>query len=99
MLTTAHHEDEKITYLKLKRHIEQNHPTKVVESKDESGNTIRIPKPYSLFEELGWQNIFNPDKTPVTRLAKDLGLGPTLFLMSAKSMSCLFILLTILSIP
>jgi len=32
-------------------------------------------------------------------MAKQLGVGPTLFLMSTKAMSCFFIFLTLLNFP
>jgi hypothetical protein len=37
--------------------------------------------------------------SPVTPLAKEIGLGPTMFLMSTKALSILFFFLTIINLP
>ena len=39
------------------------------------------------------------NRIKVTDMAKAIGVGPTLFLMSTKSLACLFFILTIINIP
>ena len=91
--------DEKISYLRLKRHIVNNHPT------DLKGNS------FGICEELGYlpcsNCCFPVRKNPKTgaqeievrRLHQQLGLGPTLFLMKTKTLAYLFLFLTILNLP
>lgn len=38
-------------------------------------------------------------ESPVSPLAKEIGLGPSMFLMSTKALSILFFFLTILNLP
>ena len=90
---------EQISYIKLKRHIEQNHPC------NDDGES------YGMCEELGWLPCMNlcfdkkknkatkKDEINVTEVQKRIGLGPSLLLMTTKALGYLFLYLTILNIP
>ena len=82
--------------MKMLRHYEQNHPTKVYE--DIHGKGVK-EVPFSMWDELG-------DLVPMKRCSKktspmsrQIGIGPSLFLMSSKSFAILFIILTVICIP
>ena len=57
-----------------------------------------------MFEDLGslfYDHIFNKNdkKEKITKMAKKLGIGPTLFLLSTINLFVLFSFLTIINIP
>ena len=102
-------DDEQISYLKLQRHIQTNHP--VDEAGDPFGLTATIGS-LGLLDELrgcggacegadeGRHTEAKEEKRiEITRLQQQIGLGPTLFLMAAKALAWLFFLLTLLNIP
>ena len=87
------------------RHIELNHPTyeltdgKSADKYDEDAPDLTYSR-FGLCGDLGTLRSHCeccPQQT--TEMAKQLGVGPTLFLMSTKALSCFFIFLTILNIP
>lgn len=81
---------------KLFEHIEKYHPRKRKDGKE--------PSKFGLCDNLGTLDIF-PCKTKksedkdVTELAKQIGLGPTLFLMSTAGLVKLFMILFVLNLP
>lgn len=89
--------EEAITLQKLEKHILDQHPSKTI--KDEDGVAKEVP--FRLCDPLGSLPIplgkyFAKD---VTELSQEIGIGPTLFLMSTKAMSLFFLLITLISIP
>jgi hypothetical protein len=101
--------DEQISYLKLQRHIQTNHPV------DEDGNLFKLTAnigSLNLLDALtGCSGAFEgadegrhteekeEKRIEITRIQQQIGLGPTLFLMAAKALAWLFFLLTLLNIP
>jgi hypothetical protein len=68
---------------------------------DESTNDAPVEKSFSMCDNLGFLPLplgeyFNKD---VTEMSQEIGIGPTLFLMSTKAMSWFFLFISILSIP
>lgn len=83
-----------LSYLELKASIQQTHPV------DEQG------KKYSICSHMGSFPCFgvidgNTGKTKVliSDAQKDLGLGPTLMLMTTRSLGYLFVILALVNIP
>jgi len=81
--------DEQISYLRLKRHIEQYHPT------NEDGRFFPV------CIELGSLSCCKRGKQKyvITEQQQEVGLGPTLLLMVTKSFFWLFLWLTLISLP
>lgn len=89
--------DEQISYLKLKRHIQRNHPFR------EDGRR------FSIFETIGHlptcpaccykKKEDKPEPIKITKIQQEIGLGPTLFLMATKSLAYLFFCLALLHLP
>ena len=98
-------DDEKISWIRLRSHININHPRRPNGEK------------YSVCDEVGWLPCSNccfkklpkiiqakggakrADAIYVTELAESLGLGSSLFLFFTKALAWLFFFLTILNIP
>jgi hypothetical protein len=79
--------EERISYDKLKKHISELHPR---------DNKDRI---FSMFDRISLLPVMNCWIQEPSELQKQLGMGPTLFLMSTRFMAWLFLLLTIINIP
>jgi len=54
---------------------------------------------FSLFDEIGDLVPMKRCLKKTTPMSRQIGIGPTLFLMSSKSFAVLFIVLTIMCIP
>jgi len=92
-------DEEKISYLKLVSHIQQNHPM------NKSG------KRFGICEELGFLPCFEccfqmrkkknseDEEIDVSLAQQQLGLGPTLLLMLTKAFAFLFLFLTLINVP
>lgn len=86
------------------RHIEITHPTyekKSLEKEDKDQAPNLWYSKFSIFDNLGAlkpNTKFWPKQSP-TEMSKQLGIGPTLFLMSTKAMSWFFLVLTIINFP
>jgi len=102
--------DDAVSRIKLTRHIENHHPTKTVQYNvcDEEGNEKRIDGMpirkltqvrFGVCEELGTLPICKRCVKDTSPMAKQVGVGPALFLMSTKALSWFFLFLTILNIP
>ena len=88
---------EKLNYTELMAHIRNTHPTNDEAPNAEDADYVM----FSICDRLGSLKPSIPcckTDTP-TLMARQLGLGPTLFLMSTKAFACLFFFLTILNIP
>ena len=84
---------EKINFVELKRFIDDTHPTQEI---TENG-AIQV-QPFSITEDIG--HLFQCCGEPeTTNLAKQLGVGPSLFLMTTKFMSILFAILAVFNMP
>ena len=92
-------DDDEITYDKLVRFIEQNHPTKVVEAKEGEENTKSRQESFSIFEDVGTLKVVKCCNERISPMAIELGIGPTLFLLSTKAMAWFFFFLTIINLP
>ena len=86
------------TAIDLQRHYEENHPTKTEEVKD-GKNIGKCGVPFDIKDELGMLMPLK-DLTPdTTDMAKQIGIGQSLFLLSTKAYAWLFVFLTILNLP
>ena len=85
-----------IKMMKMLRHFEQNHPTKVYE--DNFGKNCK-EVPFSMCDELGNLVPMKKCSKKTSSMSRQIGIGPSLFLMSSKSFAILFIILTIVCIP
>lgn len=54
---------------------------------------------FSFFERLGYLPFMSCMVSEPTQLAAEIGVGPTLFLMSTRAMAILFFILTFVNIP
>jgi hypothetical protein len=84
-------EAEVIDYANLKNYIINTHPT--------DGNNDS--EPFGLCASVGslpWLCCRSSDDR-ISAMSQEIGVGPTLFLMSAKSLAILFFVLTIINIP
>jgi hypothetical protein len=54
---------------------------------------------FGIFDSIGYHPFSQCCQSPITPLAKELGIGPSLFLLSTKSLAYLFLILTIINIP
>lgn len=92
-------------YAELMDHINFTHPRH--ETSDSKGNRIKVPFGvcdtavgdlccHSRGKKEGSEEDVD---TTVTECARQIGLGPTLFLMSTKAMAYLFLVLGILNLP
>lgn len=85
------------------------HPTVEVPVENDGGEGEKPEQPYRLFylkEELGFLAPEIPflckgkdGESRVTDMAKQLGLGPSLFLMSTKAFAWFFLIISIFNIP
>lgn len=92
-------------YIELINHIDEVHPRK--ERKNKHGEDKQVP--FGICDEIGdlcccakigmVVEEDDPDKGRVSDAARELGIGPTLFLMNLKALAYLFAVLTILNIP
>jgi len=101
---------EKIDYVETMRYIENTHPTieldeKAIEERVKKG-LLHEDEPeiaFHSFSLCGTLGTLRPAMAccpmETTEMAKQLGVGPTLFLMSTKALSCFFLFLTILNVP
>lgn len=88
-------ENSVISYHKLKQHIYKNHPSKKYEKGKENKD-----RNFSWREDIGILPICKClNRKQPTRLAQELGIGATLFLMSTRAMTILFAVLSIMNIP
>lgn len=84
--------DEKISYYKTKRHIYDQHPIKVDPETHEEER-------FGVFDELGFLPIGKCCEKDIEEMAQQIGIGPTLFLLSTKALGYFFLFVTILSLP
>lgn len=87
--------DDAVSHIRLTRHIENHHPTKTVTDDDGQLKQVR----YGICEELGMLPACKCCVKNTSSMAKQIGVGPALFLMSTKALSWFFLFLTILNIP
>jgi hypothetical protein len=88
---------EDISFAKLNNYIIDNHPTAPPEEGEEDTDDV---KQFGMCDYLGshhWLCCGVDDK--ISPLSKQIGIGATMFLMSAKSLACLFFVLTLINIP
>lgn len=86
-------ENSVISYHKLKQHIYKNHPSKKFNKNDKDRN-------FSWNDGIGTLPICKClNKKQPTKLAQELGIGATLFLMSTRAMTILFAVLSVMNIP
>lgn len=91
-------DDDEITYDKLVRYIEQNHPTKLVEA--EQGEELNSKQEkFSIMDDVGTLRVVKCCAERISPLAIEIGIGPTLFLLSTKAMAWFFFFLTIINLP
>ena len=86
-------QETKITYENLRHHIINMHPTKSIDKDSRKRSKFSICDPIGFLPVFKWLN-----KKP-SDLSQELGVGPTLFLMSTRGMFWLFTFLTIINIP
>jgi hypothetical protein len=67
----------------------------VVENKD--GKITR--KTFSIFGKIGSFGFMKCCASDTTPMAKEIGIGATMFLMTTKSLSWFFLILTIINLP
>ena len=79
-------EDDKLDIVALKKAIFSMHP-------------MEGEKSFGICSSLGGYPLFECCEKKVSPLAKEIGLGPTMFLMSSKALSCLFFILTLINLP
>ena len=72
------------------------HPTKTVTSAD--GKTSE-KVPFGVLENLGTLSPINSMLGETTEMARQLGVGPSLFLLSTKAFAYFFLFMTVLHIP
>lgn len=82
--------EERISYVKLLRHIENHHPCKNVDS-----NKVK----FNFCDHLGSLPFCCCGSRKVSEMAQQIGIGPTLFLMSTKALSWFFFFLTLVNAP
>ena len=87
--------DKNIQFLKLQRHIEMQHPTKTRKLPDNTSEQV----PFGVCENLGTLSPIKALLGQTTPMARQLGVGPSLFLLSTKAFAWFFFFLTILHIP
>ena len=78
--------DEKLDITALDNAINSMHPMRGEES-------------FGICSRVGRYPMLKCMESPITPLAKEIGLGPTMFLMSSKALSVLFFFLTIINLP
>lgn len=96
--------EEKVNYIELMAHIQNNHPSIDVPTDSKSISGSQPPSPFrsfSLCDELGFLAPCFPccKKDKPTLMAQKIGLGPSLFLMSTKAFAWFFLAITVLNIP
>lgn len=90
-------DQEKISYQELMKYIYKVHPTKITGQ----GLEVRREK-FGVCESLGSLQMCTCKQNrakETTQMARQIGVGPTLFLMTTKAFSQLFFFLSILYIP
>lgn len=81
-------QEEEISFAKLKNYIIDNHPTN------------KATEPFGVCDYVGnnpWLCCCRDAR--ISEMSQEIGVGPTMFLMSAKSLAILFFVLTIINIP
>ncbi len=92
-------DEEELSYIKLVNHINLNHPS------TEEGERFSICEYIGSFPfffccfKTKTNTRLAVEEIDIPRVAQQLGLGPTLFLMTTKSLAWLFFLLTLLNTP
>ena len=91
-------EDNKVDYIKLLIYINQYHPTR---ERGENKAEDNIPKEMSfgMWESIGSLQICKCCQGDTTDMAKQIGIGATLFLMSTKALAVFFFVLFLINIP
>lgn len=86
--------EQRIEYSKIRDYIDIMHPTVKVEGKEEE-------QPFGLFDTLGRFQICPCLKKErnITEMASQIGIGPTVFLLTTRSLIWLFVILSILNAP
>jgi hypothetical protein len=78
--------DDKLDSVALDKAINMYHPTNGGES-------------FGICSSVGRYPMLKCCESKITPLAKEIGLGPTMFLMSSKALSVLFFFLTVINLP
>lgn len=87
--------DKDVQLYKLQNHIDNMHPTKTITRPD--GKTEEVS--FGVCENLGTLSPIKALLGKTTPMARQLGVGPSLFLLSTKAFAWFFVFLTILNIP
>ena len=87
--------DEAISMIRLQRYMRDQHPTKL----EIDDNNQPKEGFFGLFDSLGFLPIGGCCKQDTTDMAKQIGIGPTLFLMSTKALAWFFFFVTLVNIP
>lgn len=110
----ADHDNEQISYFRLKNHIENAHPHKAhdARSKSDDLDTFSIcegvgdlPCMNCCFDKevqrcrISDKEVFEGNVIKINDINRKIGLGPSLYLMTVKSLCCFFFLMTILNVP
>ena len=93
---TIQDDDEEISFEKLQRYMMDQHPTHTVT--DQNGENPH-EQYYPVCAPLGSIPLSCCKIADTEKLAKSLGIGPTLFLMTTKAFGWFFLFITILNIP
>lgn len=92
-------DDEKLSYFKLQQHIMQNHPmNENAKSYGVCNDFGGLPCMNCCFNRK-MDRVTGKENINIKRAQMQIGLGPTLMLMTTKSLSWLFFILTILNLP
>lgn len=92
------HLNERITYVKLMQHVTRLHPTKLVGGGKDKSERQR----FAMWDDLGSLELLTRESnraTNISEMAREIGVGPSLFLMTTKAFSQLFCVLSVLYIP
>ena len=88
-----------MSFVKLQRHIESMHPRKSVTKEGKDGHKEVKQVPFNVRDNLGTLSPVSFLLGETTPMARQLGAGPSLFLLSTKAFAWFFVFLTVLNIP
>lgn len=95
-------QEKKLDYIELLNHINRYHPTRLPSGmKNDPNVSGNEPKEvrFGLCETLGSLKLCRCCLSQTTDMAKQIGIGATLFLMSTKALAIFFFILFFLNIP
>lgn len=82
--------------IELQKHIEILHPIKqVVDPLTNETKTVS----FGIFEDVGTLPLLERWKKDTTPLAQQIGIGPTLFLLTTRTLGYFFLFLTLVNLP